>query len=96
MESYLRDDIHFLIFIPKSIRTHTTCFFDISSLYLNIPHDLGLEAISFWLDKYPDLIVIRCNKVFITGALKILLENNTFSFNKNYFKQVKGTRVVMS
>ena len=92
MESYLRDDIHFLNFIPKKVSEHTQLVsFDIVSLYSNIPHDLGLEAISFWLDKFPELIANRYNKAFITDALKIVLENNIFSFNNNYFKQIKGT-----
>ena len=88
----LLDGIHFLNFIPKQVSEHTQLVsFDIVSLYSNIPHDLGLEAISFWLDKYPELIANRYNKAFITEALKIVLENNIFSFNNNYFKQIKGT-----
>ena len=60
VESYLRDDIHFLNFIPKKVSEHTQLVsFDIVSLYSNIPHDLGLEAISFWLDKFPELIANR-------------------------------------
>lgn len=92
VESYLRDDIHFLNSIPTEVPEHTRLIsFDIVSLYSNIPHDLGLEAISFWLDKYPELIADRFNKTFIIEALKIILENNFFSFNKDYFKQTKGT-----
>ena len=26
---------------------------DITSLYTNIPHGLGLKAIEYWLDEYP-------------------------------------------
>ena len=49
VESYLRDDIHFLNFIPETVSEHTQLIsFDIVSLYPNIPHDLGIEAISFW------------------------------------------------
>ena len=54
---------------------------------------MGIEAISFWLDKYPELIKDRYNKTFIIEALKIILENNIFSFNKEYFKQMKGTAI---
>ena len=52
---------------------------------------MGLEAISFWLDKFPELIANRFNKAFITEAMEIVLENNIFSFNNNYLKQIKGT-----
>ena len=94
VESYLRDDIHFLNFIPETVSEHTQLIsFDIVSLYPNIPHDLGIEAISFWLEKYPELITDRYNKTFIIEALKIILENNIFSFNKEYFKQMKGTAI---
>ena len=82
MESYLRDDIHFLNFIPKKVSEHTQLVsFDIVSL----------EAIIFWLDEFPELIANRYNKAFITEALKLELENNIFSFNNNYFKQIKST-----
>ncbi|MCG7874810.1 MAG: GIY-YIG nuclease family protein [Candidatus Thiodiazotropha endolucinida] len=92
IESYLKDGIHFLNSIPKKVSENTRLIsFDIVSLYSNIPHGLGLEAISFWLDRYPDLIADRFNKSFIIEALKIILENNIFSFNKDYFKQTKGT-----
>ena len=94
VESYLRDDIHFLNFIPETVSEHTQLIsFDIVSLYPNIPHDLGIKAISFWLDKYPEFIADRYNKTFIIEALKIILENNIFSFNKEYFKQIKGTAI---
>ena len=52
---------------------------------------MGLEAISFWLDKYTELIANLYNKAFITEASKIVLENNIFLFNNYYFKQIKGT-----
>ena len=82
----------FSISYQKKVSEHTQLVsFDIVSLYSNIPHGLGLEAISFWLDKYPELIANRYNKAFINEALKIVLENNTFSLNNNYFKQIKGT-----
>ena len=30
--------------------------FDVTSLYTNIRHDFGLQAIRFWIEKYPELI----------------------------------------
>ena len=82
----------FSISYQKKVSKHTQLVsFDTVSLYSNIPHDLSLEAISFWLDKYPELIANRYNKTSIIEALKIVLENNVFSLNNNYFKQIKGT-----
>ena len=33
--------------------------FDMESLYSNIPHDLRLEAIIFWLEQYPEYLYRR-------------------------------------
>ena len=29
--------------------------FDVTNLWTNMPHKLGLKAIEYWLDKYPEL-----------------------------------------
>ena len=65
--------------------------FDITSLYTNIPHELGLKAIEYWLDKYPELIHSRFNKSFIFEALKLVLRNDHFVFNEEFFQQITGT-----
>lgn len=55
--SYSRDAIDFLNYIPQTIPRDTILVkFDVNSLYTNIPHDLGLEAIYYWLDNHPDQI----------------------------------------
>jgi len=90
--SYVRDDIDFLNFIPKQVSDQTKLVsFDIVSLYTNIPHDLGIEAISYWLSKNPELLGSRFDKMFIIESLKIILENNIFVFNNKYYNQRKGT-----
>ena len=48
-------------------------------------------AVSFWIDKYPEIINQRFSKSFITEALLFVLENNIFHFNDEYFKQMIGT-----
>ena len=65
--------------------------FDITSLYTNIPHELGQKAIEYWLDKYPELIHSRFNKSFIFEALKLVLRNDHFVFNEEFFQQITGT-----
>ena len=57
----------------------------------NIPHDLGLEAIAFWINKYPSEFPSRISKEFIIKGIKLILENNSFYFNDRYFLQTKGT-----
>lgn len=92
VQSYLRDDIDFVTFVPSTVPEQTKLVsFDVVSLYTNIPHELGAEAISFWLDKYPDLLNERFSKVFVQEGLKLVLENNNFCFNEAWFNQIKGT-----
>ena len=73
----------FLNHIPKTVQPETTLVsFDVVSLYTNIPHNLGLEAIDFWLEKYPNAVSERFSKEFILEGLKLVLENNHFHFDK--------------
>ena len=59
--------------------------FDAASLYTNIPHELGLKTIEYWLDKYPKLIRSRFNKSFVLEALKLVLKTSYFVFNEEFF-----------
>ncbi len=66
MKSYVRDDIDFLKHIPDTIgENEVLVTFDVPSLYSNISHELGLEAISYWIDKMPHKIDSRFSKEFI-------------------------------
>jgi len=65
--------------------------FDVTSLYSNIPHKLGLEAIKYWLNKHPSLLKERFNKEFITEGISLILNNNNFDFGNRHFSQIKGT-----
>ena len=90
--SYLRDTTDFLNNIPETVPKDTIlASFDIESLYSNIPHALGLEAVDYWLEKYPETFNSRFTKEFILDGIKLILENNIFCFNDTYFKQEKGT-----
>ena len=92
VESYVRDDIDFLTHIPESVPYNTLLVsFDVVSLYTNISHDLGLNAIRNWLTKYPNLIHKRFSKELILESIKTILENNNFYFNDVMFNQVRGT-----
>ena len=61
------------------------------SLYNNIPHDLGIEALTFWLNRYPADLDQRYTKDFIIESAKLILHNNHFEFGNSNFKQVLGT-----
>ncbi|CAG2202520.1 unnamed protein product [Mytilus edulis] len=65
--------------------------FDVTSLYTNIPHKLGLDAVKFWLESYRHIIDQRFSNNFLLEGLKIILDNNTFFFDGKYYLQISGT-----
>ena len=90
--SYLRDTTDFLNNLPDTIPKDTILTsFDIEALYSNIPHKLGLEAIKYWIEKYPYTLNSRFSKEFILDGIKFILENNIFCFNDTFYRQEKGT-----
>ena len=90
--SYVRDDIDFLNHLPKHIgKCEKFVTFDIVSLYNNIPHDLGIEALTFWLNRHPADLDQWYTKEFRIESAKLILENNHFKFGNSNFKQVLGT-----
>ena len=90
--SYLRDSIDFLNSLPAEVPSECILVsYDVESLYSNISHDLGIEAIKFWLEKYRTAIPNRFSNEFIIKSTAFILENNTFYFNGEHFKQIKGT-----
>ena len=92
VKSYVRDSLDFLNKCSRFSNQNTIlATFDITSLYTNIPHEYGIEAISYWIDTYPDTINSRFPKGFIIEGLLFVLENNIFHFNNEYFQQLKGT-----
>ena len=92
LKSYVKDDFDFLQKCNRNLTKNSKLIsFDVASLYINIPHELGLKAIDYWLDKYPELIHSILNKFFIVKALKLVLKNNDFVFNEKFFHQITGT-----
>ena len=69
----------------------TLVTFDVVSLYTNIPTELGIEAVKFWIEKYPNLLHDRFPQEFTIQGLKLVLENNTFNFGNSHFLQTNGT-----
>ena len=89
--SHIRDSIHFLSKLPTAIPPQATlCTMDVINLYTNIPHTLGIQAITHWLSKL-DPQFNRFSQRFILDALNIILENNIFQFNGKFYRQIKGT-----
>ena len=54
VQSYLRDTIDFLNYLPKTVPESTILVsFDVTSLYTNINHELGIKAMKYWINKHP-------------------------------------------
>lgn len=92
VHSYIRDTVDFLNTIPEKINPQSILVsFDVTNLYSNIPHDLGLTAIEHWIDKFPNLLHDRFSKDFVLKSLQLILENNYMHFNDIIYKQKLGT-----
>ncbi|CAG2214510.1 unnamed protein product [Mytilus edulis] len=90
--SFIRDDLEFLNHLPKTVNPNSELItFDIVSLYTNIPHELGITAVKYWLENTENVIENRLTKEFILASLKLILERNIFYFNGTYYHQKKGT-----
>ena len=93
VKSYVRDDLDFLHHLPKNIDFDSIFIsLDVTSLYTNITHDRGIEAISYWIDQYPShLVEERFTKEFIVAGLTLVLKNNYFKFSGKMWHQLVGT-----
>ena len=94
IKSYVKDNLDSLRKCSrKNNDTTTLVMFDVKSLYTSIPHDYGLEAISFWIEKYPDSLHSRFSKGFVPESIKIISENNNCTFNNKFYGQNSGTAI---
>ena len=92
LQSYVKDDWDFLRKIPRVVHHNCRLYtVDIVSLYTSIPHDLGIKAIEYYINKHRHLIPERITKEFILESVKFLLENNNFTFEENIYHQLTGT-----
>ena len=90
--SYVKDSVDFLKQLPQTVRFDATfCTFDVVNLYGSIPHELGIEAISYWINRSKHLLPSRIDHDFIVEGIKLILENSIFQFNGSYYRQIKGT-----
>ena len=92
LNSYIKDDWHFLAKLPREINYECELYsFDIVSLYTSIGHDLGITAIKYWINKYRSEIPERFTNSFIEEACLFILENNYFKFDVYTWLQLVGT-----
>ena len=92
LTTYIKDEWHFIKQLPRTLNYEATLYScDIESLYTSITIDLGLEAISYWLNNKSDLIPNCFSNGFILEALEFILRNNNFKFDEKYYNQTEGT-----
>ena len=64
--------------------------FECRYLYINT-HRILVEAIEYWLRKFPHELRVRISVEFLLEGIKFILENNNVCFNDTYFLQTKRT-----
>lgn len=87
-ESYVKNTYDFLDKIKqvKLTRNAILVSLDVESLYTNIQHDFGIDAVSDAFSRNPKPI-----HPFIIKLLRLSLEGNDFTFNSKHFLQISGT-----
>ena len=91
VKSHIKNNLEFLNKLPSKLgATEVLVTLDIVSLYSNIEHNLGLTAIQYYVQEFPELLGRFPGQLILDGC-KLILENNYFEFNGNYFLQIQGT-----
>jgi hypothetical protein len=90
-DSYIRDTPHLMQVLRSVVVLPGTTLFtcDVESLYTNIPHDAGIEAVRLalrehWGEEKSTEIRLVCR------LLRIQLMNNNFVFNERHYTQIHG------
>ena len=82
LKTYINDDCDFIRKVP--LHFHHPCVlasFDVVIFYTSIPHDLRLEALSYWIDKKRSLMPERFTKAFIVEAVLFVLSKNNVQYD---------------
>ena len=92
-ESYIKDTTHFLSILRATGNLPDNTLLvtlDVSSLYTNIPNDIGIQACKEQLSHHRTGSHFPTNDSIIT-LLEMVLTKNNFNFNTEHFLQVGGT-----
>ena len=91
LKTCIKDELDFLRKLSTKVHFDSTIYScDISSLYILIATELGIEAISYWLHKKWELIPQRFTIDFIIESLKLVLKNNNVLFDDHMYLQLLG------
>ena len=80
LKTYIKDDWDFIRKLPSHVDypcVLARC--NVVSLYTSVPHDLGLEALSYWIEKKQNLIPEHFTKAFILKQLRSYCQITTFN-----------------
>ncbi|CAB1324022.1 unnamed protein product [Coregonus sp. 'balchen'] len=92
LPTFTRDSIDYINCL-KSVdhipENSILCTFDVTSLYTNIPHQGGLEALKFYLSERPPNALPSTN--CMVDLAELVLTSNYFLFRGYFFLQTKGT-----
>ena len=66
---------------------------DVTSLYTNINHELGVKSMEYWINKHPRSLNSRFSKDFIIDSIVFIVANNTFTSDARIFVQKKSTAI---
>ena len=94
IKSYLKDSGHLISLIESTPipKNYTLATIDVKSLYLNIPHQDGMNAVLnrlYGTQKQADEMTIPPNTM--EDLLNIVLKQNYFQFADKMFHQIQGT-----
>ena len=93
LPSFIQDSTDFINLI-ETLKLPQTCILasiDVSSLYTNIPHLEGREAVTKNLSLNQDPPPLQPQPVVIGELIDIVLQNNVFEFNDKLYLQKQGT-----
>ena len=95
VHSRLKDVFDFIskipAFDPRDLPFIEIISIDVKSMYENLDQSLGIPALRFFLNRYPNLLPSRIPASFVIDAMIFVLENNTGFFNGEFYKQTSGT-----
>ncbi|CAJ0956764.1 unnamed protein product [Ranitomeya imitator] len=91
LKSFIRDSSHLIQLLQDFALPSGTLLItlDVESLYTSINHDMGLKAVSFFLEH--NSTGDRGHDQFILDLLFFVLDKNYFVFDGTFYRQVKGT-----
>lgn len=89
--SFIKDTRHFLEFLGNQQIEEDDILvtLDIKSLYTSLKHSLVKNALNYWINK-TDKIDDRFSANMIIEGIDIVIKNNTFMFNNQWYRQTVG------